>query len=219
MKIEEIKNLARTFWFPFGVPLLQVMALARAGGCLLRSCVSSLGTSSPALRACGSVVVERCLLKSPAVSALSTTRSLLTQANSAYAALHTPQAGSLKLAERLSAATVSITQQRGVVKWSHKKGKRKTVKSVVKRFMYLDWSGRGMWIRPRTAKYKRRWRQSSRRKARLNQHVFTNATQSRMLDKMATKFWRRQFHFIDDMYADFHVRDNFPMTARPPAAP
>ena len=184
---------------------------------MLKSAISSIRQVAPS-NCSGSTVRAGGLLKFPTTSLLPTSR-LLTQFGSAgdFATHHVT--GLLGFGEGLSATGRSPIQKRGVVKWSHKTGKRKTVKSVVKRFMYLDWAGRGIWIRPRSGKYKRRWKQSSRRKARLNQHVFTNATQSRMLDKMATKFWRKQFHFIDDMYADFHVRDNFPLTSRPPPAP
>ena len=197
--------------------LLRIMALARVGERLLKSAiwgvrrVTALNCSEATFRARG-------LLKSPTTSLLLTSRLLTQFSNSGAFATH-HVSGVLGCSEGLTATGGSLIQKRGVVKWSHRTGKRKTVKSVVKRFMYLDWAGRGIWIRPRSGKYKRRWKQSSRRKARLNQHVFTNATQSRMLDKMATKFWRKQFHFIDDMYADFHVRDNFPLTSRPPPAP
>ena len=195
-----------------------IMALARVGSFLLQSFSSNIRQALPSLCSRTTVGADY-LTKSRKPTLCLSFSPLLTQARSIGAFAARPAPGLLQDARTLSAPSTSLIQKRGVVKWSHRTGKRKTVKSVIKRFMYLDWTGRGMWIRPRTGKYKRRWRKSSRRKARLNQHVFTNATQSRMLDKMATKFWRKQFHFIDDMYADFHVRDNFPLTSRPPPAP
>lgn len=102
-------------------------------------------------------------------------------------------------------------QTRSVTKFSLNKGKRKSVKAVVKRFRRLDW---GAWIRTYTGRQKKLFSKSSNRKRRLRQHVFTNSTQSWLLDKMVTSFWRRPKNWVDDVYAPYHRRDEFFATKR-----
>lgn len=92
-------------------------------------------------------------------------------------------------------------------------GKRKSVKPACKRFMRLDW---GIWIRTKTGRHKRMWRKSPENKRRSRQHVFTNSTQSWLLDSMVTKYWRRPKHYIDDPYTPYHKRENFPITRKKP---
>ncbi|CAD1471125.1 unnamed protein product, partial [Heterotrigona itama] len=42
----------------------------------------------------------------------------------------------------------------------------------------------GVWIRTYAGRHKRLWKKREGRRCRLRQHVFCNATQSTMLDKM-----------------------------------
>nr|CAG4638173.1 EOG090X0J5E [Chydorus sphaericus] len=107
----------------------------------------------------------------------------------------------------------SIQQTRSVTKWSPVKGKRKTVKAVVKRFYRLAW---GAWIRPMVGRHKHLWTKNRKRKIRGSQHVFCNATQSKLLDKMVTRYWRRRRFYVDDIYEPYHTREEFPMTAKRP---
>ncbi|XP_072432510.1 large ribosomal subunit protein bL35m isoform X3 [Chiloscyllium punctatum] len=72
---------------------------------------------------------------------------------------------------------------------SLRKGKRKSVKSVVKRFLRLHC---GLWVRRKAGYKKKLWKKRPARKRRLRQHVFCNKTQSKMLDKMTTDFWKRR---------------------------
>nr|CAG4643631.1 EOG090X0J5E [Ilyocryptus agilis] len=109
--------------------------------------------------------------------------------------------------------SVQAQQARTVTKWSLTKGKRKTVKAVIKRFYRLHW---GAWIRPIVGRHKKHWRKDAKRKIRAEKHVFCNATQSRMLDKMVTKYWRKRRHYVDDIYEPYHQREEFPMTATRP---
>ncbi|KAJ8686243.1 hypothetical protein QAD02_022037 [Eretmocerus hayati] len=104
-------------------------------------------------------------------------------------------------------------QCRTVTKYSLSKGKRKTVKAVIKKFFRLDW---GIWIRRRSGCHKRLWMKSAARKRRLKQHVFTNSTQSWMLDKMVTKFWKRRKYYVDDPYEPYHTREEFWVTRKKP---
>ncbi|XP_019844483.2 39S ribosomal protein L35, mitochondrial [Bactrocera dorsalis] len=102
----------------------------------------------------------------------------------------------------------SATQQqtRSLTKFSLNKGKRKSVKAVLKRFKRLDW---GIWVRTHTGRNKKLFKKSPELRRRLRQHIFTNSTQSYMLDKMVTSFWRRPKYYIDDPYTPYHKRDEF----------
>ncbi|XP_072112749.1 large ribosomal subunit protein bL35m [Mobula birostris] len=85
------------------------------------------------------------------------------------------------------------------------KGKRKTVKSVVKRFLRLHC---GLWVRRKAGYKKKLWKKRPARKRRLRQHVFCNKTQSKMLDKMTTDFWKRRNWYVNDPYQMYHDRTN-----------
>ncbi|ALC47398.1 mRpL35 [Drosophila busckii] len=100
----------------------------------------------------------------------------------------------------------TVLPTRSVTKFSLIKGKRKSVKAVLKRFKRLDW---GAWIRTHTGRHKKMFKKSPPLRRRLRQHVFTNATQSWLLDKMVTSFWRRPKHYIDDPYTPYHKRDEY----------
>lgn len=102
---------------------------------------------------------------------------------------------------------------RTVTKFSLKKGKRKSVKAVVKRFMRLDWGG---WIRTHQGRHKKMWRKTGALKRRLRQHVFVNGTQAHLLDKMVLPFWRRPRHYVDDPYRPYHSREEFTATRKQP---
>lgn len=110
-------------------------------------------------------------------------------------------------------ATTSNIQVRTVTKFSLNKGKRKTVKAVIKRFKRLHW---GAWIRTRCGRHKKMFKKSAARKRRLRQHIFTNATQSWLLDKMVTKYWKRPKYYVDDPYEPYHKRENFPFARSKP---
>lgn len=112
----------------------------------------------------------------------------------------------------LALPPTGATPSRSVVKWSWKKGKRKTVKAVLKRFKRLHWGSRGIWIRPRAGASKRMWKKSPAQRHRCKTHVFCNATQSYMLDKMVTRYWKRMRHYPNDPYAPYMKRENFRLT-------
>lgn len=75
---------------------------------------------------------------------------------------------------------------------------------------------RGAWIRPMVGRNKRKWSKVAKRKVRAERHVFCNATQSTMLDKMVTNYWRKRRFYIDDIYEPYHIREEYPMTATKP---
>lgn len=119
--------------------------------------------------------------------------------------------------EGVSIVPLSLTpvtnSVRTVIKYSRKKGKRKTVKTVLKRFYRLNW---GIWIRTYAGRHKHLWRKPEGRRYRLRQHVFCNATQSTMLDKMVTSYWKRPHYYVDDPYNPYHKREEFPFTRTKP---
>uniref|UniRef100_A0A670J7Y7 Large ribosomal subunit protein bL35m n=1 Tax=Podarcis muralis TaxID=64176 RepID=A0A670J7Y7_PODMU len=96
-------------------------------------------------------------------------------------------------------------QVRTLIKFGVRKGKRKTVKPVIHRFLRLHC---GLWLRRRAGYKKRLWKKNYRRRRRLRQHVFCNKTQSKLLDKMTSSFWKRRNWYIDDPYQKYHDRTN-----------
>ncbi|XP_003701416.1 mitochondrial ribosomal protein L35 [Megachile rotundata] len=105
------------------------------------------------------------------------------------------------------------TSVRTVIKFSRNKGKRKTVSTVTDRFYRLNW---GIWIRTIAGRNSGNWRKSDKQLRRRLSHVFCNATQSYMLDKMVTKFWKRPHFYVDDPYTPYHTREEFPFTRKRP---
>ncbi|KAJ6638909.1 39S ribosomal protein L35, mitochondrial [Pseudolycoriella hygida] len=104
-------------------------------------------------------------------------------------------------------------QVRSVTKFGLSKGKRRTVRAVLKRFKRLDWGG---WIRTRCGRHKKLWKKSPPLRNRLKQHVLVSGTQSWLLDKMVTKYWRRPKYYINDPYAPYHKRENYFATYKIP---
>ncbi|XP_067885362.1 39S ribosomal protein L35, mitochondrial isoform X2 [Heterodontus francisci] len=103
--------------------------------------------------------------------------------------LGSPLESNLVCAHNLSPLKSFQQPVRALTYCSLRKGKRKSVKSVVKRFLRLHC---GLWVRRKAGYKKRLWKKRAARKRRLRQHVFCNKTQSKMLDKMTTDFWKRR---------------------------
>ncbi|XP_008065772.1 39S ribosomal protein L35, mitochondrial [Carlito syrichta] len=94
---------------------------------------------------------------------------------------------------------------RTVTYFSSRKGKRKTVKAVIYRFLRLH---SGLWLRRKAGYKKKLWKKTNARKKRLREFVFCNKTQSKLLDKMTTSFWKRRNWYADDPYLKYHDRTN-----------
>ncbi|XP_036895015.1 39S ribosomal protein L35, mitochondrial [Sturnira hondurensis] len=94
---------------------------------------------------------------------------------------------------------------RTVTYFSSRKGKRKTVKAVIYRFLRLH---SGLWVRRKAGYKKKLWKKTVERKRRLREFVFCNKTQSKLLDKMTTSFWKRRNWYADDPYQQYHDRTN-----------
>uniref|UniRef100_A0A8C3XHT1 Large ribosomal subunit protein bL35m n=1 Tax=Cyanoderma ruficeps TaxID=181631 RepID=A0A8C3XHT1_9PASS len=101
----------------------------------------------------------------------------------------------------------SLLQQpaRTLTYCSLRKGKRKSVKSVVKRFLRLH---NGLWVRRKCGYKKKLWKKSAAQKKRLREFVLCTRTQCKLLDKMTTSFWKRRNWYIDDPYQKYHDRTN-----------
>merc|ERR1712002_300192 len=133
--------------------------------------------------------------------------------SSAAAAVRAPlpaavcQTGRSSILQRVSALIPSVTLQpsRSLTYYSLKKGKRKSVKSVTERFMRLHC---GLWIRRKAGYKKKLWKKKPARRKRLREHVFCNKTQSKLLDKMTTSFWKRRNWYANDPYLKYHDRVN-----------
>lgn len=105
------------------------------------------------------------------------------------------------------------SQVRTVTKYSWAKGKRKSVRTVLKRFYRLHWGG---WIRTICGRNKKLWKKSSSRKRRIKQHVFCNATQSTLLDKMVGEYWKKPKYYVDNPYECYHTREEFTYSGNKP---
>ncbi|XP_063040742.1 39S ribosomal protein L35, mitochondrial [Engraulis encrasicolus] len=89
--------------------------------------------------------------------------------------------------------------------YSLKYGKRKSNRSVIKRFKRLHC---GLWLRRKAGYKKKIWKKMPARRKRLREHVICNKTQSRLLDKMTGRFWKRRNWYLNDPYLKYHDRVN-----------
>lgn len=121
--------------------------------------------------------------------------------------------GGTQLLNPINNSNVQLQTTRNIIKFSLRRGKRKTCKAVLRRFKRLDW---GIWLRTRCGRHKKMWKKTAKLKRRLRQHVFVNSTQSWLLDKFVTKYWRRPHHFIDDPYRPYHSREEYFATRKNP---
>ncbi|XP_078005416.1 large ribosomal subunit protein bL35m isoform X2 [Phascolarctos cinereus] len=94
---------------------------------------------------------------------------------------------------------------RTLIYCSLRKGKRKSVKAVLFRFLRLHC---GLWVRKKAGYKKRLWKKKPAQKRRLREQVFCNKTQSKLLDKMTTSFWKRRNWYVDDPFQKYHDRTN-----------
>ncbi|XP_026478952.1 39S ribosomal protein L35, mitochondrial [Ctenocephalides felis] len=117
----------------------------------------------------------------------------------------------------LNTQVIFGTQQtRDLTKFSLRRGKRKSVKAVTRRFFRLNWGG---WIRTRIGRHKRLWKKSPALRKRLKEHVFVTGTQSWLLDSMVTKYWRKPKYYVDDPYEPYHKREVYCKTRMKPFRP
>ncbi|CAN9502124.1 unnamed protein product [Ophioblennius macclurei] len=160
------------------------------------------------------VVVRRLFgLFSPLAASASPLSRHFSHLRPSAAAVRTPvvpilaQSPRFDLLQRVSALVPSLTQTpcRTLTYFSLKKGKRKSVKSVPDRFMRLHC---GLWIRRKAGYKKKLWNKLPARRKRLREIVFCNKSQSKLLDKMTTSFWKRRNWYVDDPYLKYHDRVN-----------
>ncbi|XP_039993452.1 39S ribosomal protein L35, mitochondrial [Xiphias gladius] len=169
--------------------------LARRVSGLLRPLSASLRARTPQLCQLSTLIQPPSLYGAAAAAARAPLRSTVCQ---------TPR---YNILQRVSALVPSLTLQpsRNLTYYSLKKGKRKSVKSVTERFMRLHC---GLWIRRKAGYKKKLWKKKPARRKRLREIVFCNKTQSKLLDKMTTSFWRRRNWYLNDPYQKYHDRVN-----------
>lgn len=170
-------------------------ALARRVSGLLRPMSASLCPKPPQVRHLSNLSQRLVVCGHPGAAVGAPVRAAVFQ---------TPR---YNILQRVSALFPSGTHQqsRSLTYYSVKKAKRKTVKSVVYRFMRLHC---GLWIRRKAGYKKKLWKKKPARRKRLREHVFCNKTQSKLLDKMTTSFWKRRNWYVDDPYQKYHNRVN-----------
>ncbi|KAM4724202.1 large ribosomal subunit protein bL35m [Anableps anableps] len=162
---------------------------------LLRPLSRSVGTSPPQIRQLSGFIRPQPVFGTAAAAVRAPVRA---------AAAQTP---CYPLLQRVSALVPTLTWQpcRNLTYISLKKGKRKTVKAVPARFMRLHC---GLWIRRKAGYKKKLWKKLPARRKRLREIVFCNKTQSKLLDKMTSSFWKRRNWFLNDPYQKYHDRVN-----------
>ncbi|KAM6346004.1 large ribosomal subunit protein bL35m [Podargus strigoides] len=118
-----------------------------------------------------------------------------------------PAGGTPSLLGSVTPLLPRVLQQpaRALTYCSLRKGKRKSVKAVTKRFLRLH---NGLWVRRRAGYKKKLWKKSAAQKKRLRELVLCNRTQCKLLDKMTTSFWKRRNWYADDPYQKYHDRTN-----------
>ncbi|XKL63525.1 hypothetical protein PGB90_005889 [Kerria lacca] len=92
-------------------------------------------------------------------------------------------------------------------------GKRTSCAMIPKQFYRLNW---GIWIRTKCGRDKTIHKKHTGRMRRLRKHVFCNAQQSRLLDRLSAPWFKKRHYFIDDPYEPYHTRDEFLYTRNKP---
>ena len=72
------------------------------------------------------------------------------------------------------------------------------------RFYRLNWGG---WIRARGGRGSRHWQRTGPDEWWVKQHILCSETQSKMLEKMFAKKYRKKTYFVDDPYEIYENRD------------
>ncbi|XP_033920780.1 large ribosomal subunit protein bL35m [Melopsittacus undulatus] len=118
-----------------------------------------------------------------------------------------PGGGTASVLSSVTSLLPSILHQpaRTVTYYSRKRGKRKTVKAVIARFLRLH---NGLWVRRQAGYKKKLWKKSASQKKRLREFMLCTKTQCKLLDKMTTSFWKRRNWYVDDPYQKYHDRTN-----------
>ncbi|XP_072546533.1 large ribosomal subunit protein bL35m [Salminus brasiliensis] len=156
------------------------------------------------------VLGRSCLYQAAGVTQLSPRFSTLVQRHTGFKSLPAIEGSCSQQHNVLNRVTplipsLMLQPSRSLTYYSLKKGKRKTVKSVVKRFLRLHC---GLWVRRKAGYKKKLWKKSAVRKKRLREHVFCNNTQCKKLDKMTSSFWKRRNWYLNDPYQKYHDRVN-----------
>ncbi|XP_065224154.1 large ribosomal subunit protein bL35m [Planococcus citri] len=96
-------------------------------------------------------------------------------------------------------------EEHRVFNFDRRTGKRSSCEAATKRFMRLRWGG---WIRTigeKPSDYKK-----------FRRHVFCNAQQSRLLDKLAGGWYMKPHYYVDDPYEPYHNREEYLYSRKKP---
>ncbi|XP_061301167.1 large ribosomal subunit protein bL35m [Pezoporus flaviventris] len=170
---------AEGVWFSAGILGRWAPLAARSTGLVARCCVRQV--------------------RAPAAAPLWRPRPLLWGS--------VPGGGTASVLSSVTSLLPSILHQpaRTVTYTSIKRGKRKTVKAVIARFLRLH---NGLWVRRQAGYKKKLWKKSASQRKRLRDFVLCTKTQCKLLDKMTTSFWKRRNWYVDDPYQKYHDRTN-----------
>lgn len=168
-------------------PLNKVLVSSTYGNCARNACLTSALTARQFSR-----------LQTPIVPSIPRLVTAVRNVTGGHAAVILSRVTSLL-------PNIQTLPARTLTYCSARKGKRKTVKAVVYRFLRLH---SGLWLRRKAGYKKKLWKKSAARKKRLREFVFCNKTQSKLLDKMTTSFWKRRNWYADDPYQNYHDRTN-----------
>ncbi|GFO44684.1 39S ribosomal protein l35, mitochondrial [Plakobranchus ocellatus] len=76
---------------------------------------------------------------------------------------------------------------------------------VIDRFYRLPW---GAWIRTQGGRKKGLYKRRPRIRWKLQQHIFCNYHQNKLLDKLVTPKWKEPKYFVDSPYEPYSQRTN-----------
>lgn len=85
-------------------------------------------------------------------------------------------------------------------------GKRESDPDAVRRFYRLHWGG---WIRPKSGRRKKLWYKTGEEHWWMRQHIFCSDDQALAMERMITPEYKKERHFVDDIYAPYHKRHYF----------
>lgn len=106
----------------------------------------------------------------------------------------------------LSPNPIASQPSRSVIKFSLRRGRRKSVHAVLLRFYRLN---SGLWIHPIAGRKKHLWKKNNEVRRLYQKHVFATKKSNRNFEKMVQGYWKKPKYYMDDPFEPYHVRNNF----------
>jgi hypothetical protein len=85
-------------------------------------------------------------------------------------------------------------------------GLRETDPDAVRRFYRLHWGG---WIRTKGGRRTKLWYKPGEDHWWMRQHIFLSDDQALAMERMITPEYKKERHFVDDIYKAYHKRHYF----------